>query len=197
VVELFEFGNREKEFFHPPNKRKLYTIEDLLESNFIATCSAMFRNGLIGRFPEWYFRIPMGDWPLHILNSQYGKIGYIDEVMGVYRVHRGGTWVTAGKIQNYLNDIRGYRFFYHFLGSKYRKLIKFEISRRYYNLAIEYELQQQKGAALSNFLRCFLANPANPAVSHQQLMKEMVQSACQRFFGGLSALRDWLFKKVD
>jgi glycosyltransferase involved in cell wall biosynthesis len=197
VVEIFEFGNREKEFFHPPNKRKLYTIEDLLESNFIATCSAMFRNGLIGRFPEWYFRIPMGDWPLHILNSQYGKIGYLDEMMGVYRIHHGGRWITAGKIKNCLDEIRGYRFLYNYLGQKHRKLIKLQISRRYYSLAKEYELQQHKGAALTNFLRCFLANPADPTVPHLQLMKEMAQCACQRCFGGLSSLKKQLLRKVD
>ena len=196
VVKVFEIGNEEKQVFHPLNKKRLYTIEDLLVSNFIATCSVMFRNGLLGGFPDWYFSIPMGDWPLHILNSQYGKIGYLDEVMGVYRIHRGGRWIPAGIIQNYLDDIRGYRFFYNYLGQKYRKLIKWETSRRYYGLAKAYEQQQQKRAAVICFLRCFLENPAKPFISHRQLLKEILLCACpMSFVGGLSYLKERLLRK--
>ena len=196
VVKLFEIEDKKKQVIYPPKRKNIYTIEDLLEGNFIPTCSTMFRNELFDEFPDWYFRIPMGDWPLHILNSQHGTIGYLDEVMGVYRIHRGGQWISAGRIQNCLDHIRAYRFFYNCLGQKYGKLIELEISRRYYGLAKAYEQQQQKRAAIISFLRCFVANPAKPFVSHRQLLKEILLCACPRsFVGGLSYLKERLLRK--
>jgi hypothetical protein len=29
------------------------------------------------------FKYPLGDWPLHVLNAQHGRIGYLDEVIPV------------------------------------------------------------------------------------------------------------------
>jgi lipopolysaccharide biosynthesis regulator YciM len=42
--------------------------------------------------PDWFNQCPVGDYPLHLLNAQYGKIKFIIELMGVYRVHKGGVW---------------------------------------------------------------------------------------------------------
>jgi glycosyltransferase involved in cell wall biosynthesis len=80
-----------------PEKRELHeknpgpkTLRNLLRGNFMHTCSVMFRAGLFPKFPAWYFSSAFGDWPLHILNAQHGDIGYLDEVLGVYRKHGQG-----------------------------------------------------------------------------------------------------------
>jgi glycosyltransferase involved in cell wall biosynthesis len=67
------------------------TFEDLALNNFIYTVSCVFRNNSL-QFPEWFEKMPAGDYPLHLLNAQYGKIKFISEVMAVYRVHKGGIW---------------------------------------------------------------------------------------------------------
>jgi glycosyltransferase involved in cell wall biosynthesis len=67
-----------------------YSLETLLKGNFMHTCSVMFRSGLFGEFPPWFFKSPFGDWPLHVLNAQHGRIGYLDEILAVYRKHAGG-----------------------------------------------------------------------------------------------------------
>lgn len=72
--------------------RNRFTVRDLLQRNFIPTCSVMFRNRLFGEFPSWFRTTPSGDWPLHVLNALHGDISYIDEVMAVYRLHSGGVW---------------------------------------------------------------------------------------------------------
>ncbi len=97
VRNLYEDENREVRSFKPSVSKEISTIEDLFEQNFMAACSVMFRNRLFGEFPDWYYTVPMGDWPLHILNAQYGNIGYIEQEMAVYRIHSGGLWssVTA------------------------------------------------------------------------------------------------------
>lgn len=92
VLKKFEEKSKLARRFDPPPGRALYELRDLLGRNFIATCSVMFRNGLFGRFPNWYRTVPAGDWPLHILNAQHGQIGYIDRVMAVHRIHEGGVW---------------------------------------------------------------------------------------------------------
>jgi glycosyltransferase involved in cell wall biosynthesis len=72
---------------------EIESIELLLgNANPIATCSAVVRNRLFSTFPEWFYTLKFGDWPLHILNAHHGAIGYIPEVMATYRVHASGLW---------------------------------------------------------------------------------------------------------
>ena len=47
---------------------------------------------MFGEYPDWFSNCPIGDYPTHMLNAQYGKIKYFPEVMGTYRVHKGGIW---------------------------------------------------------------------------------------------------------
>jgi glycosyltransferase involved in cell wall biosynthesis len=68
------------------------TIVELFDSDFIPTSGVLFRNRLFGRFPDWFAKLFIGDWPLHILNAQYGNIGFVPGVMSVYRVHGQGCW---------------------------------------------------------------------------------------------------------
>lgn len=69
-----------------------FTIEDLAKKNLFATLSVVYRNGLIERLPSWFSMSPIGDYVLHMLNAQKGKIKFLPEVMGVYRLHTGGAW---------------------------------------------------------------------------------------------------------
>ena len=77
--------------YGPKSVKEFYTFDDLLRcGNFIGTCSVMFRNKLFAKFPSWFYHIPVGDFPLHLINSRFGNIGFIDECMGVYRIHEKG-----------------------------------------------------------------------------------------------------------
>jgi glycosyltransferase involved in cell wall biosynthesis len=91
VIKHFEPSGFEKAFY-PPGRQSTYTVHDLLERNFIATCSVVFRNRLFDPFPDWFQHVPAGDWPLHVLNAQHGDIAYLDRLMGVHRIHPGGVW---------------------------------------------------------------------------------------------------------
>lgn len=53
---------------------------------FMATHSMVFHKELILKRPEWMDESPVGDIPLMLLLASKGKIGYIDDVMSVYRV---------------------------------------------------------------------------------------------------------------
>lgn len=73
------------------NQQEITSIENLARGNYIYTASCVFRKYL-SEIPDWFYQCPVGDYPLHLLNAQYGKIKFIDQVMGVYRVHKGGIW---------------------------------------------------------------------------------------------------------
>jgi hypothetical protein len=68
----------------------------------MATASVMFQRGLFHVFPDWIYNLSMLDWVLHILNSERGNIGYIDESMSVYRIHSAGVWSSKTPVQQIL-----------------------------------------------------------------------------------------------
>lgn len=75
--------------------QKEFTVDDLIgedELCFIATSSLMFRTEDFAKNPdpEWTNLSTSGDIPRNIMLATRGPIGYIDEVMSVYRKQRGG-----------------------------------------------------------------------------------------------------------
>ncbi len=70
-----------------------FSLTDFLRLSFVPrTCTVMFRRGLFGDFPDWYFKCPVSDFPLHALNGQHGDFGFIDHFLAAYRIHPGGLW---------------------------------------------------------------------------------------------------------
>ncbi|WP_051190481.1 glycosyltransferase [Kaistella palustris] len=59
---------------------------------FITTNSMVFHTKYIEKFPRWVNDAPVGDIPLMLVLASKGKIGYIDQVMSVYRVASVGSW---------------------------------------------------------------------------------------------------------
>ena len=90
VALVDEVSGKEKKVLYPPGRRPVYRLADILKHNFIPALSVMFRNREMDALPDWFWDVPVGDLPLHVLNALHGDIGYIDEVMGVYRKHGGG-----------------------------------------------------------------------------------------------------------
>jgi len=82
-----------------PTARNI-SFNDLSYSNVIPTCSIVYRNGLFGDFPEWFTKLKMGDWPLHLLNAQFGDFWYIPKVMGVHRLHHSSMWMLQDAERN-------------------------------------------------------------------------------------------------
>jgi glycosyltransferase involved in cell wall biosynthesis len=107
----------------PPPEANSYALEDLLRNNFIATCSVMYRNGLVSKFPDWLGKLEMLDWPTHILHAQLGKIGFIDNPVARYRIHAQSNYSSRKKIVNYRSILKFYRAINLHLGTNYAPLI--------------------------------------------------------------------------
>lgn len=85
-------GDDAKFYYTNLNQKEVTTFEDLAADSFILTHTCVFRNNLQTDLPAWFMESPVGDYPLHLLNAQRGKIKFFPEAMGVYRVHQGGIW---------------------------------------------------------------------------------------------------------
>jgi glycosyltransferase involved in cell wall biosynthesis len=128
VIKYYEDENREVPFVPSPLKGT-YVLDDLLERNFIATCSVMFRNGLIDEYPPWFQTVPAADLPLHVLHAQHGDIGYLDEMMAVHRIHAGGVWSPKHAVDRLQAKIEVLEALKQHLGPPYEKKLDDVIAR--------------------------------------------------------------------
>lgn len=73
-----------------------YDIGALIVRNFAPKISTVIRRSALVALPEWYrtSSFASNDWLLNILVGRTGQVGFIDEVMGVHRIH--GASVSAG-----------------------------------------------------------------------------------------------------
>lgn len=96
VRVIWEDG-RSDEYLYPANPGWFAmhepSLNDLLRSNFIQTNSVMYRWNADGKLFDDFplYELP-GDWMLNLLHARAGRIGYIDEVMAVYRRNANGLW---------------------------------------------------------------------------------------------------------
>lgn len=126
---------------YPPKRKEKYTLKDIARLSFTATGSVMIRNSLVTEFPHWYYELAMGDWPFFLMVAQYGDIGFIDEVLGAYRIHEKGYWTGMMAIEKKKRIINAIDTMDEYLKYKYHGEM---MSTRYtfmYGIASLYERQ--------------------------------------------------------
>ena len=99
VRVLWEDNSQPESIFPTPNFRynkDTLTLDDLLKHNFIQTNSVMYRWKLKKEMwpPK---RILPCDYIWHLIHAKYGKIGFLPQVMSVYRRNQGGIWTGHEK----------------------------------------------------------------------------------------------------
>lgn len=145
VVDYTDYGQTSIEWLGPRHQ-EIIDIEYLLRyGSGGATCSLMFRNGIWGDFPDWFFKMQGGDWAIQILCASHGKMFYFREPMGVYRRHKGGISAVKQNSQKEIDifvaggikicDVLNKHFDYH-----YDKLLRKQLAEYFYwNLFLIYE----------------------------------------------------------
>ena len=90
------------QFFEIKNDKKTFTFSDFSISgscNGLYTCSFFFINSseLLNVFIEdWSLKLDGGDHLLLLLSTVNGhKVGLLNDLMGVYRIHEGGVWSSS------------------------------------------------------------------------------------------------------
>jgi glycosyltransferase involved in cell wall biosynthesis len=89
-IRGIEYGYAGPNHKNPDNTLSVKHI--LHTHNQIFTLSVLYRNVLGAYLPDWFYTLPFPDLGFYFLLSKHGKIKYIDEVMGVYRVHKEGSF---------------------------------------------------------------------------------------------------------
>jgi len=183
---VHENGSQEPRLWTPPDHREITTLEELWMGNYIATCSTMFRKGLFGEFPAWYDSFfPITDWPLHILNAEHGKIGYLNEVMGVYRYHAEGYYSQLSQLDKLAATLQFYRRMNACLNLKYNDLVQTAISKYFIEWAEEYLRRGDLDAAKHCFKVYLTGRPINKHTS----LKRMAALALRLYLPGAWACK--------
>jgi glycosyltransferase involved in cell wall biosynthesis len=128
------------------HKKKTSTLIDLIrDDSFMATCSIIFRARAFEYFPDIFFVWKSGcDWPLNVLNAEKGPIGYIDEIMSVYRSGSGESSWTSKPLSIIMEDaIKFNEQFNVYFEYRFDKIIKMKIERYLYTIAVDYLRQGQ------------------------------------------------------
>ena len=142
VAAVYDDHRKDAENLCPPDQKEITDIEQLLWGNFIPSCSIMYRREPVLQLPQWFFTAKVGDWALHIFKAQYGKIGYLNEVMAAYRVHTVGVWSLRKRSHQLLNSLMVLDNIDRDLGFKYHATIRGSKTRLLFELG---ELYLQRG----------------------------------------------------
>jgi len=158
VTKIYDDDSNPPHLFPDPPVKEEYALKDLIMGIGTPSTSLMYRNRLFDQFPEWYYYdIQQGDWPLHVLNAQYGNIGFIDEAMGVYRVHSGGVFSTKSDLQKLYWEVEKFRILNQHLDFQYGKIFASETHWRRSKIA---NMEGRRMEAYGHLIRHMAASPA-------------------------------------
>ncbi|MEJ7912100.1 MAG: glycosyltransferase [Chitinophagaceae bacterium] len=91
--------------------------------NPVYTPSVVHRNILSKELPSWFFKLPFPDLGFYFLLLQHGKIKFLSENMGAYRIHRAGAFQGNSHYNNVNKFIVFFEtFFAHAAGSNKNKV---------------------------------------------------------------------------
>jgi len=180
----------------PKKVKDVSFFEDLLYINYIPTCSVVFRNNRIDFPPDWINKLKMGDWPLHLLNAQHGKIKHVNNVMAAYRVHSNGLWTNLDKISIHNATIDAFQCFKDHFNYKYKRFINNRIADMYIELATfceDNDIQAAKGYILKSMIYN-IYNMKVPGIrSYKMLLRyhfpkfyKTIKHGLSQFRGGVS-----------
>jgi glycosyltransferase involved in cell wall biosynthesis len=76
----------------PSDQRETMGIEQIWQGNPYAAFAGMIRRDALAGIGTWYSELtPMiTDWPLYALCAEHGDLRFVDEPVGVYRLHEHG-----------------------------------------------------------------------------------------------------------
>jgi len=178
-------------------KKKEITVDDLIgedELCFIATSSLMFRRQDFADNPDpdWTNLSTSGDIPRNIMLASRGPIGYIDEVMSVYRKNRGGaSFADNHQSSDFLfNRIQLYSNINKHFNYKYNAALRKNIATYYYKLLFAKQYRNNYWAKMKFALK-YLSLAEPPAEVRREIIRDYVVPSF--LLKGYSFLAIWLY----
>lgn len=124
--------------YAPSPRKETYLTEDVIIGGgaFMATNAMFYCNELLQSEPKPAFwnECPIGDLPTALFFAAKGRVGYIDEVMSVYRVGVVGSWTSRQNTlkkrhSHYKAIIKMYNQYDEYTGFKYHAAINIKKNR--------------------------------------------------------------------
>jgi glycosyltransferase involved in cell wall biosynthesis len=111
------------------------------------SCGVMFRREAIDPLPGWFFDLPWGDWALFLMAAWHGRIWYMPDIMGVYRIHSGGLYRGLAEV----DALRTLKDFYERLEgivpAEFEERRRRALSKTWVDLGLEHERLGERAAA--------------------------------------------------
>ena len=120
-----------------PSPRYEHDVEDcpiedviLAGGGYAATNAMLYRNKLYGSYTTWVINPVVGDLPMTLTLAVQGKIGYLHDLMCVYRCNASGSWSRRMassfryRRKTYLGIKRIMRLFDDWTEKKYHSIVK-------------------------------------------------------------------------
>jgi glycosyltransferase involved in cell wall biosynthesis len=150
VIAFFEDSRNPPYELCSLEQKEKSTIDDLILSDFIPTCSIMFPSAKFSRFPDWVNSLGQSDWVLEVLLAQQGHIGYLNAVMASYRQHPGGVWSNLTRISRNEDVVKFYENINSYLNFKFDRVIRNLLADLRYELACLYADRGDMAKARAN-----------------------------------------------
>jgi glycosyltransferase involved in cell wall biosynthesis len=145
-AQIIYSGSDKVEILNPENQKNILDVEDFIgeeEIWFMATSSVLFRNW-IDHYPDWFLKSISGDIPRYIMLIKKGKIGYLPDLMSIYRKHLEGASFSDkyDSISFLQNRIDMYKGIDKELGYKYTQTLRKNMARYYKMMLFSGELKK-------------------------------------------------------
>jgi glycosyltransferase involved in cell wall biosynthesis len=147
----------------PGTMQSRYTVANLFSGNFIQSCSVVYRRCNLPALPEWLQKLPIGDWPIHMLHAEHGPIHYQDEIMGVYRILSSGAWANRSAAYRIERSITTALLFNAALDGKYSGRLGATVVN-WYNTLMDIHQHQGELRTAFNYMFKALEEVTEPAL---------------------------------
>jgi glycosyltransferase involved in cell wall biosynthesis len=131
-----------------------YTVEDLLQENFVMTSTVVYRWGGLAPLPSWFLRFSLGDLALHALVANQSKIELLDDCMAVYRVHDGGIWSSRDRMSQVREQARMLKALDRHLGFRYTDIVRPNVAWSYLELATSWRAKGNRRQTANDVFEC-------------------------------------------
>lgn len=163
-------NNLQPYYLNKPSK--IVTLRELLNGNFIVTCTVMFRNVITDALLQKLVNFTVGDWPLYILLlKNKNSIGiFLDQITSVYRKHNSGSYSTLNEIKKLKIDCTIFEELYKLQDFTFEKRqLKYQLSKLYYGIGLREVSATRKHYLKKSFSHIGKGNSVYPIKSLARL----------------------------
>jgi hypothetical protein len=131
-------------------KRRLLRRQDAIAGEFVSgedisrhehlnlignISSIMFRGSVLAGMPSWVYEPRFNEIALAFYLERLGPIGFINQVMGLYRLNASGVWQGSNQISKLEQSIQARESALHVAAPRYRPAIRQRLEEKKKELA--------------------------------------------------------------